>query len=47
VLGGVFVSAVYCELAMPQFSNTLLGLMDLSAGTFVAMKNTEATTPKQ
>lgn len=47
VLGGVFVCAVYAELAMPQFSETLLGLMGLSAGTFVAMKNTEADTPKK
>jgi hypothetical protein len=46
VLGGVFVCAVYRELAMPEFSETLLGLMGLSAGTFVAMKNTEADTPK-
>jgi hypothetical protein len=46
VLGGVFVCAVYRELAMPEFSDTLLGLMGLSAGTFVAMKNTEADTPK-
>lgn len=45
-LGGVFVCAVYRELAMPQFSEALLGLMGLSAGTFVAMKNTESDTPK-
>jgi len=47
VLGGVFVCAVYRELAMPQFSETLLGLMGLSAGTFVAMKSTEAHTPSR
>jgi len=47
VLGIVFVCAVYRDLAMPQFSETLLGLMGLSAGTFVAMKNTEAEVPKK
>ena len=47
VLGIVFVCAVYRDLAMPQFSETLLGLMGLSAGTFVAMKNTEADVPKK
>ena len=46
VLGLVFAWLVYRDLAMPQFSETLLGLMGLSAGTFVAMKGTEADTPK-
>ena len=46
MLGIVFVMEVYHELAMPQFDETLLLLMGLSAGTFVAMKSTEADVPK-
>jgi hypothetical protein len=46
VLGIIFVVQVFRELAMPQFSETLLGLMGLSAGTFVALKVPEATVPK-
>ena len=38
---------VYRELAMPQFSETLLGLMGLSAGAYVAMKVPEATVPNK
>jgi hypothetical protein len=46
VLGIIFVSQVYRDLAMPQFNGTLLGLMGLSAGTFLGMKIPEPTTPK-
>ena len=38
VLGIMFVSNVYSELAMPQFSATLLGLLGISAGTYVGFK---------
>lgn len=45
VLSLVFGTQVYRELAMPQFSETLLGLMGISAGTYVGLKATEATVP--
>ena len=38
VLGFVFVVGVYQSLAMPDFSATLLGLMGISAGTYVGFK---------
>jgi hypothetical protein len=38
VLGFVFVVGVYQNLAMPDFSATLLGLMGISAGTYVGFK---------
>jgi hypothetical protein len=38
VLGVMFVANVYSELAMPQFSATLLGLLGISAGTYVGFK---------
>ena len=38
VLGGVFVHAVWQKLSMPDFSSTLLGLMGISAGTYVGFK---------
>jgi hypothetical protein len=38
VLGIIFVSSVYNNLTMPQFSTTLLGLMGLSAGTYIGFK---------
>jgi hypothetical protein len=38
VLGFVFVVAVYRSLAMPDFSATLLGLMGISAGTYIGFK---------
>lgn len=38
VLGIIFVSSVYNSLAMPDFSPTLLGLMGLSAGTYIGFK---------
>ena len=47
VLGVVFVWEVYRDLAMPQFSETLLGLMGISAGTYVGTKiPTHATQPR-
>jgi hypothetical protein len=42
VLGIVFVTNVYRELAMPVFSETLLGLLGISAGTYLGMKIPEA-----
>jgi hypothetical protein len=38
VLGIMFVASVYNQLAMPQFSATLLGLLGISAGTYVGAK---------
>src|SRR5215216_4006022 len=38
VLGIIFVSSVYNNLTMPEFSSTLLGLMGLSAGTYIGFK---------
>jgi hypothetical protein len=38
VLGIIFVSSVYNDLTMPEFSATLLGLMGLSAGTYIGFK---------
>ena len=38
VLGIMFVTAVTSRLSMPQFSATLLSLMGISAGTFIAFK---------
>jgi hypothetical protein len=42
ILGIMFVASVYNELAMPQFSATLLGLLGISAGTYVGFKLPEA-----
>lgn len=42
ILGIMFVANVYNELAMPQFSATLLGLLGISAGTYVGFKLPEA-----
>jgi len=44
VLGIVFMTDVGHGLAMPDFSTTLLGLMGLSAGTYVGLKIPESTT---
>lgn len=41
VLGIIFGVQVYKVLAMPQFSETLLGLMGISAGTFLGLKMNE------
>jgi hypothetical protein len=38
VLGFVFVVTVYRTLTMPDFSPTLLGLMGISAGTYIGFK---------
>ncbi|HEX6188545.1 MAG TPA: hypothetical protein VFZ40_10730 [Pyrinomonadaceae bacterium] len=38
VLGIIFVSSVYNNLTMPEFSATLLGLMGLSSGTYIGFK---------
>jgi len=38
VLGIIFVSSFYEGLQMPEFSTTLLGLMGISAGTYVSLK---------
>jgi hypothetical protein len=38
ILGIMFVLNVYNELAMPEFSATLLGLLGISAGTYVGFK---------
>jgi hypothetical protein len=46
VLGIIFVSQVYKALAMPEFSDTLLSLMGISAGTYLGLKIPEDTVPK-
>ena len=38
VLGIIFVTDVYSKMAMPEFSASLLGLMGVSAGTFIGFK---------
>jgi len=40
VLGIVFIQQVYDGLAMPDFSATLLGLLGISAGTYLGLKST-------
>jgi hypothetical protein len=45
VLGIVFIKGVYDNLAMPEFDTTLMGLLGLSAGTYLGLKIPEATTP--
>lgn len=40
VLGVIFVHDVYVGLAMPQFDNALLGLLGISAGTYLGLKTT-------
>ena len=42
VLGIIFVSSVYNDLSMPEFSATLLGLMGISSGTYIGFKFPEA-----
>ena len=44
VLGIMFVANVYNQLAMPLFSATLLGLLGVSAGTYVGFKIPDKTT---
>lgn len=38
LLGVIFVSSAYSNLAMPEFSPTLLGLMGISSGTYLGFK---------
>ena len=38
VLGIIFMSSVYNNLTMPEFSTTLLGLMGISSGTYIGFK---------
>jgi hypothetical protein len=38
LLGIIFVTQVYNEFAMPAFDSTLLGLLGISAGTYVGFK---------
>jgi hypothetical protein len=38
VLGVVFVMKLLSELAMPEFSATVLGLMGISSGTYLGFK---------
>ena len=45
MLGVIFGEAVRRKLAMPDFDNTVLGLMGLSAGTYLGLKITEPKTP--
>lgn len=40
VLGVIFIASVYNDLAMPEFSGTLLGLMGISSGTYLGVKTT-------
>jgi len=37
-LGIIFIKEVWDKLAMPEFSATLVGLMGISSGTYVALK---------
>lgn len=45
ILGIVFVVKVRGELAMPEFDATLLGLMGISAGTYIGFKFPEQKNP--
>lgn len=42
LLGLIFVTQVYNEFAMPEFDATLLGLLGISAGTYVGFKLPES-----
>jgi hypothetical protein len=42
VLGIIFLKEVFTEIAMPDFNATLLGLMGVSAGTYVGFKIPDA-----
>lgn len=46
VLGVIFIHDVYVGLAMPNFDNTLLGLLGISAGTYLGLKTTSEMKPK-
>ena len=45
VLAIIFIKDVYENLAMPTFNATLLGLLGLSAGTYLGLKIPEPTIP--
>lgn len=45
VLGIIFVYKVYEDLAMPDFSSTLLGLLGISAGTYLGFKLPDVPSP--
>jgi len=42
LLGIIFMKDVWDKLAMPEFSTTLVGLMGISSGTYVALKERPA-----
>lgn len=46
VLGLIYLAEVYQNLAMPDFSDTLLGLMGISSGTYLGFMLTEKPTTK-
>jgi hypothetical protein len=46
VLSIIFIKEVYENLAMPTFNTTLMGLLGLSAGTYLGLKIPEPTVPK-
>lgn len=45
ILGLVFLFSTYTELNMPVFDTTLMGLLGLSAGTYLGLKVPEPTVP--
>lgn len=47
VLSIIFAIDVYQTLAMPEFNTTLMGMMGLSAGTYLELKIPEPTTPSK
>lgn len=47
VLSIIFIIEVYQNLAMPEFNTTLMGMMGLSAGTYLGLKIPEPTTPSK
>jgi hypothetical protein len=46
LLGFIFIKEVYENLAMPAFDQTLMGLLGLSAATYLGLKIPEPTVPK-
>jgi hypothetical protein len=47
ILGFVFIQRVYGDLSMPDFDATLLGLMGISAGTYLGFKLPGSQAPAQ
>lgn len=47
VLGIIFAKGVFENLAMPEFNTTLMGLLGLSAGTYLGLKIPEAAAPQK